>query len=185
MNSSFDRMLENFQKGDEDAFRYYYEMYYHPLCLFGFRMLNVEEEVKDIVQDVFVNLWKAQGTIESVLHMKMYLYQSMRHRCLNYIRLKKKEEIYGNEYELLNSNKRFENAVIEEEVHRLIIEEINNLPQKQRRVIFLHLEGKNNIEIAEIMNLSVNTVKTHKDRARQQLKVKLQDFFLMTFILRI
>lgn len=63
------------------------------------------------------------------------------------------------------------------------MEEIDGLPQEQRRVILLHLEGKNNIEIAEVMEVSVNTVKTHKARARQQLKTKLQDLFVITFIL--
>ena len=74
-------------------------------------------------------------------------------------------------------------AVVEEEVHRMVMEEIEQLPLEQRRVIMLHLEGKNNIEIAEILKVSVNTVKTHKARARQQLKTKLKDLFVMTFVL--
>ena len=177
-----DRLVA-FKEGDEDAFRFYYEMYYHALCLFGIRMVKEEDDVLDIVQDVFVNLWKARETIESLVHMRMYLYQSMRHRCLNYIRVKKLEEDYRMEYALLKSEERFGDAVVEEEVHRVVMEEIDGLPQEQRRVILLHLEGKNNIEIAEVMEVSVNTVKTHKARARQQLKTKLQDLFVITFIL--
>lgn len=183
MESNVGDKLVGFREGDESAFRYYYDMYYNALCLFGIRMLRDEEVVEDITQDVFVNLWKARGTIESVLHLKMYLYQSMRHRCLNYIRVKKLEEDYRVEYALLKSEERFGDAVVEEEVHRVVMEEIDRLPQEQRRVILLHLEGKNNIEIAEVMKVSVNTVKTHKARARQQLKVKLQDLFVVTFIL--
>lgn len=87
------------------------------------------------------------------------------------------------EYALLKSEESLGNAVVEEEVHRVVMEEIDGLPQEQRRVILLHLEGKNNIEIAEVMEVSVNTVKTHKARARQQLKTKLQDLFVITFIL--
>ena len=95
----------------------------------------------------------------------------------------KVEEDYRMEYALLKSEERFGDAVVEEEVHRVVMEEIDGLPQEQRRVILLHLEGKNNIEIAEVMEVSVNTVKTHKARARQQLKTKLQDLFVITFIL--
>ena len=173
-----DRLVA-FKEGDEDAFRFYYEMYYHALCLFGIRMVKEEDDVLDIVQDVFVNLWKARETIESLVHMRMYLYQSMRHRCLNYMRVKKLEETYCHEYALLESEEGFGDAVVEEEV----MEEIEQLPLEQRRVIMLHLEGKNNIEIAEILKVSVNTVKTHKARARQQLKTKLKDLFVMTFVL--
>ena len=107
----------------------------------------------------------------------------MRHRCLNYMRVKKLEETYCHEYALLESEEEFGDAVVEEEVHRLVMEEIGQLPQEQHRVIMLHLEGKNNIEIAEILKVSVNTVKTHKARARQQLKTKLKDLFMMTFVL--
>ena len=179
MESSSGDKLVSFRNGDEGAFRYYYDLYYNALCLFGLRMLKEEEVAEDIVQDVFVNLWKAREAIESTLHLKMYLYQSMRHRCLNYIRVKKLEEDYRMEYALLKSEERFG----EEEVHRVVMEEIDSLPHEQRRVILLHLEGKNNIEIAEVMKVSVNTVKTHKARARQQLKAKLQNLFVMIFIL--
>ena len=146
-------------------------------------MVKEEDDVLDIAQDVFVNLWKARVTIESLVHMRMYLYQSMRHRCLNYMRVKKLEEMYCHEYALLESEEGFGDAVVEEEVHRMGMEEIEQLPLEQRRVIMLHLEGKNNIEIAEILKVSVNTVKTHKARARQQLKTKLKDLFVMTFVL--
>ena len=173
-----DRLVA-FKEGDEDAFRFYYEMYYHALCLFGIRMVKEEDDVLDIAQDVFVNLWKARETIESLVHMRMYLYQSMRHRCLNYMRVKKLEEMYCHEYALFESEEGFGDA----EVHRMVMEEIEQLPLEQRRVIMLHLEGKNNIEIAEILKVSVNTVKTHKARARQQLKTKLKDLFVMTFVL--
>ena len=169
-----DRLVA-FKEGDEDAFRFYYEMYYHALCLFGIRMVKEEDDVLD--------LWKARETIESLVHMRMYLYQSMRHRCLNYMRVKKLEEMYCHEYALLESEEGFGDAVVEEEVHRMVMEEIEQLPLEQRRVIMLHLEGKNNIEIAEILKVSVNTVKTHKARARQQLKTKLKDLFVMTFVL--
>ena len=175
MESNRGDKLVNFRNGDEGAFRYYYDLYYNALCLFGLRMLKDE--------DVYVNLWKARETIESTLHLKMYLYQSMRHRCLNYIRVKKLEEDYREEYALLESEEGFGDAVVEEEVHRVVMEEIDSLPHEQRRVILLHLEGKNNIEIAEVMKVSVNTVKTHKARARQQLKAKLQNLFVMIFIL--
>ena len=71
---------------------------------------------------------------------------------------------YREEYALLESEEGFGDAVVEEEVHRVVMEEIDSLPHEQRRVILLHLEGKNNIEIAEVMKVSVNTVKTHKAR---------------------
>lgn len=175
--------LDSFRKGDEEAFRYYYEMYYDALCLFGIRILKEESVASDIAQDVFVNLWKARESIESPLHLKMYVYQSMRHRCLNYIRVKKLEEHYRNECMMLESEGGFGDMVVEEEVYRLVMSEIEQLPPEQYKVITMHLDGKNNVEIAKMLDVSVNTVKTHKARARQQLKVKLNDLFMISFVL--
>ena len=136
-----------------------------------------------MVQDVFINLWKTRENIESSLHLKMYVYQSMRHRCLNYLQERKVHEKYYKEYLLEEAEEDYQDRVVEEEVHRLVIAEINRLPAEQRRVLSLHLEGNNNNEIAEIMQVSVNTVKTHKARARQQLKIKLKDLFIISVVL--
>ena len=46
----------------------------------------------------------------------------------------------------------FEDTVLEEEVHRIVAQEIEKLPEEQRKVVYFHMEGKNNLEIAEIMH---------------------------------
>lgn len=177
------RRLASFIEGGKEAFRYYYEMYYHSLCLFGIRVVRDEEVAMDIAQDVFVHLWKARQTIETELHLKMYLYQAMRHRCMNYLRQRRSLEKFSEEYRLWESEENYRDLVVEEEVYRLVMEEIDLLPEEQRKVILLHLDGKGNTEIAEILQVSVNTVKTHKARARQQLRIKLKDLFIITVLM--
>ena len=113
----------------------------------------------------------------------MYLYQAVRHRCIDHLRSVKMLEKYSDEYRMLESEEDYCNMVVEEEVYRLVMQEIDRLPEEQRKVILLHLEGKNNTEIAEILHISINTVKTHKARSRQQLKVRLKDLFIITVLL--
>lgn len=172
-----------FQRGDEHAFRVYYEKYYHALCLWVLRMIKNETFMHDMVQEAFISLWKARETIESELHLKMFLYQAVRHRCLNYLKNKQVEDRCKREYLALQEEAYFEQVVLEEEVYRLVIQEIQALPEEQRKVIELHLGGKNNIEIAELLCISVNTVKTHKARARKTLKNKLGDLLIVTILL--
>lgn len=171
-----------FKSGDQRAFRFFYEIHYNSLCIFANRMLNDNEGAADIVQEVFVLLWKTRENIASPLHLKMYLYQAVRHKTINYIRLLKKENQLKSEYLLLVDDASFKDLVVEEEVHRMVAEEINHLSEEQRRVIMLHLAGNSNTEIAEEMNVSINTVKTHKARARKKLKKKIDDLFIL-FIL--
>ena len=177
------KSFSEFKIGNEQAFRFFYEKYYHPLCLCVRRILKDEALMHDVVQEAFIELWKSRLSVESELHLKMFLYQVVRHRCLNFLKTKKIEEKYLHENFLQCEENDWTNRVIEEEIHRLVIQEIENLPMEQRKVVLLHLEGKDNPEIAEIMHLSVNTVKTHKARARKTLKTKLDEFlvFLIFF----
>ena len=160
-----------FKQGDERIFRQYYEKYYHALCLWVVRIIKEETRMHDIVQEAFIVLWNSRMIIESELHLKMFLYQVVRNRCFNYLKSKRVEEKYIQEYLQM------------EEVHRIVAQEIEKLPEEQRKVVYFHMEGKNNFEIAEIMQISVNTVKTHKARARKTLKNKLDNLFIITVLL--
>ncbi len=172
-----------FQRGNESVFRWYYEKYYHALCLWVLRITKEEMQMHDIVQEAFITLWKSREKLESELHLKMFLYQIVRNRCLNYLKTRKIEEKYIQEYLALNNEQHFGQLVLEEEVYRLIIQEIQQLPEEQRKVVEWHLKGKNNAEIAGLMSISVNTVKTHKARARKTLKNKLDNLFIITVLL--
>ena len=172
-----------FKQGDERIFRQYYEKYYHALCLWVVRIIKEETRMHDIVQEAFIVLWNSRMIIESELHLKMFLYQVVRNRCFNYLKSKRVEEKYIQEYLQMEEEGGFEDAVLEEEVHRIVAQEIEKLPEEQRKVVYFHMEGKNNLEIAEIMQISVNTVKTHKARARKTLKNKLDNLFIITVLL--
>ena len=69
----------------------------------------------------------------------------------------------------------FEDTVIEEEVHRIVAQEIEKLPEEQRKVVYFHMEGKNNFEIAEIMQISVNTVKHYLTDIFCKLDIKKRE----------
>lgn len=62
---------------------------------------------------------------------------------------------------------------------------IGELPQRSQEVILLSLEGKKNQEIAQLLNLSVLTVKTHKKNAFRYLKNRLRNLVLLVMIMQI
>ena len=73
--------------------------------------------------------------------------------------------------------------MIEEESYRIISQAIDALPPQSARVIKLSLDGKQNKEIAELLGISVNTVKTLKYRSLESLKTSLKDYFYILLIL--
>lgn len=176
-----ENQLQAFCQGSEYAFRIYYEEYHKALCFFAYRMLQDEMVAGDLVQEVFVNLWKSRETITSENNLRLFLYQAIKRRCLNWFRDRKTETQFREEYRLLTDGVDFTNRVVEEEVQRLVLKEIAALPAEQRKVVELHLAGKDNTEIAGMMQISVNTVRTHKARARKTLKESLDYLFFFLF----
>ncbi|MGL5682730.1 MAG: RNA polymerase sigma factor [Marinifilaceae bacterium] len=177
--SEVEYLVYKFVNGDVSAFKYYYELYYHALLLFITKILKDEFLARDILQEVFLELWKTRSSITSQQHMRMYIYQVARHRCINYLKTLKHFDKYAAEYIYVNDEENMNHAIVEEEVHRMVIAEIESLAEEQRRVVLMHLEGKDNIEIARLMNVSVNTVKTHKSRARKKLRLRLGELLVL------
>ena len=75
------------------------------------------------------------------------------------------------------------NAIIEEEVHREIIAAIEKLPQERRRIVQLSMEGYSQEEIAEELQVSVNTVKTQKRKAYAFLRAELKNLFVFFMVI--
>ena len=75
----------------------------------------------------------------------------------------------------------FAYKVMREEIYRELFAVIEELPDRRREIFRYHMQGKSNAEIAEIMDLSVFTVKAQKVKAVQYIKERMGHlFFLLT-----
>lgn len=161
---------------DTTGVRQLFEQYYTPLVLFAVSYVNEREIAKDLVQDVFFSLIENRQQFESIDNLKFYLYSAVRNRCLKHLR----HETVKNRYEnyILQKDKEkqhYEEHLLEEEVFLLLNQAIEELPEQCRKVFNLSLQGKSNAEIAEIMNVSIETVKSHKKTGKKILYGKLKD----------
>ena len=84
----------------------------------------------------------------------------------------------------LESTTYYVDAVIQEEASRMVYEEILKLSEVGRQVMVLALEGYSNDEIAEKLGISVNTVRTHKARAYQYLRGRLNELRILLLLLQ-
>jgi RNA polymerase sigma-70 factor (ECF subfamily) len=164
-----------------------FDHYYAPLCYFATRYVNDSDEIKDLVQNIFVNVWnKDQLSFKNVQALNSYLYSSVRNACINYIR---QEKLHREKYEEIITETQVENeflqAKLENEVMIEIFKAIDDLPEKCRMIFkYSYLYGWSNNKIAEELNISVNTVKTQKMRAKKQLKEKLKNVFHVVVMLK-
>ena len=187
MRKSFHMITEEEKKikhiGKKE-FREIYDLYFNALCSFAYRYIQDITSVEDMVQESFIGFWGKKNDLNNYSAIKSFLYTSVRNKCLNALAHNKVEQKHEKNlvYEL-ESEQYFQNHIIEEETFNNLYNEIKNLPESSREIMLLALNGLKNPEIAEELNISVNTVKTQKKIAYGKLKTKLKPVeysFLLT-----
>lgn len=171
MNGATFKIGKNSSQENQKDF--YTENFSHYL-LFACHYIPDEEISKDIVQDAFITYWKQQDNFEDELSVKSFLYKSIRNGCLNQLRHHNIRNQYFNSLPSdWESENFFMENVIKEEISSILLKEIDKLSETGRKVILRSLEGFSNEEIAEELQISVNTVKTHKARSYITLRKNL------------
>jgi RNA polymerase sigma-70 factor (ECF subfamily) len=138
--------------------------------LFANRFLEDMEVSKDLVQDVFVKLWEKEVMITNQQTVKALLYTTVRNACLNHLREQSQKEKQIQEYQHEDTDEFLEAAQLEEEVHYKLYKALNQLSERNKESVLLTIRGYSNQEIAEEMKISVNSVKTLKQRAYKLLR---------------
>ena len=143
------------------AFRQMYRANMPTLVRFARRYIPAGE-AEDVVQDVFLELWKT-GKILNEESARSYLFTSVRNRCINY--LKQLKELYSDDIALemqqrdLDNFDSVEKLMIKKEELQQVYDRIEQLPDKCRRIFKLsYFDGKKSFEIAELLQLSIRTV---------------------------
>ncbi len=165
-------------RGKKSAFRDLFDYYFSALAAFGYKYVSDSVIVEDMVQEVFIACWEKRADFSHINALKSFLYTSVRNKCLNHLKHQAVQKKHENAlvYEL-ESDHRFANHVIEEETFNLLHAEIRDLPRSAQEIMMLALNGLKNQEIADELDISLNTVKTQKKIAYSKLKGRLEHRF--------
>ena len=87
-------LLEHLAKEDDMAYTILYEQFYVPMVLFAGKYIRDEEAAKDVVQEFFISMLGQKKRFENMIALKVYLYNSVKNRCLNYLRHERVREEY-------------------------------------------------------------------------------------------
>ncbi len=169
-------LLLELQLGSEEAFISIYDRYHRMMYGMAYRYLKIDYLAEDAVQDVMMRIWEKRMTLEIETSFKSYIFTSLRNNILNQIRSKsfQLEKIYEvSQYEHI-----FEDDLLEQIEKEDFLVKFNNaiesLPEQKKRICKLKLTEKySNQEIAEMMNISIPTVKTHYTQAIKMLRAIL------------
>jgi RNA polymerase sigma-70 factor (ECF subfamily) len=166
----------------EDLFKTHQPM----LFRLAFRLVREEDIAKDLVQNVFLQLWKNRDTIEFGPSTKSYLYKATTHAALNYLEYQKKKHARHQEFTRqapIQTTGSTENMA-EQELQIHIRAAIDRLPPRCR-VIFLlsRHEGLSHKQIAGQLDLSLKTVENQMGIALEKLRHDLKPFLTREFLL--
>lgn len=164
-------LIEGLKKKSHKIFEIIFNHYYNRLYRLAFAYLMNRDLAEDTIQEVFVSLWDTADTLSEMVHLQNYLYTSVKNACLDHF--KHLQVIDVNKDKLTEAlvfsgtAEYEEDTTLQERVKQLLSE----LPEQQRRVVEMKFfDGMSYNKIAEILNISEETVHTHIKRAYKFLR---------------
>jgi RNA polymerase sigma-70 factor (family 1) len=163
-----------------------FKEYYDRLVYFSLQLIRDRDQAEDIVQDSFIKYWNQRDMVmPDKIAIKNFLYSTVRNASLNSIRHNKVVDGYVQQH---GGTEPEEPPVIEAIITAEAVAEIHSavhaLPANYRVISMMgYFDGKKNQEIAEELDMSINTVKKQKQRALQLLRVKLTPELFTWFVM--
>jgi len=182
--SDQDKNTSDINAIDKNTYDLLFKLYSAKLLGIALNYLPAKEDAEEVVQDVFLKLWKKKDYLKIESNITGYLYKMTRNACLDVLKHKRNVihiESYGVYKEnILNYNALANDAasnIIEKELEKIIEESIAKLPEKCRKVfIKSRYHRLNHKEISQDMSISTKTVENHITKANKLLKVSLREF---------
>jgi RNA polymerase sigma-70 factor (ECF subfamily) len=162
-------LFKQIKKGQAKAMAKLYEKYYEPLCNFTFLFLKDPKLTEEIVDDVFIHIWRKRRELTIRTNLKAYLYRSARNGVLSHLR---KIQPGFNSFDSIENHESHasvptpETLLIREEIADKVNLLLDKLPAQAGLVFRMHkMDGLKYKEIAEALDISVKTVENHMGRA--------------------
>lgn len=163
----------HFPKTFEDGFEEVYVEYFKPLYLYARTITKSEDLAKDVVSDVFFNLWKSQSDFSKIRELRSYLFIAVKNQAIRALSKDPHDFIRQDQESLIREVDRVdpEEILLEKELLMAIEEAVSMLPD-QCQLIFRMAKNEQMSykEIALELNISQSTVKTQVGRAISNIK---------------
>lgn len=177
--------------GDEPSFEKVYRYFYPRLFYFAKQYIFDYEASRNIVQDVFTELWAKRNSLDEETNLNAWLFTVTKNKSLKFISHLKSQKNYDSYLKSRQLDVNF-SSLYDFDTSNFVFEELQNqinaamgkLSPACRKVFEMsRFEDRKNKEIATDLNLSIKTVEAHISKALRSLKVDLKDYLPLFFIL--
>ncbi len=177
-----DILFAKVERGDMTAFTEIYHRYHKLLYVMSYRYLMDTEMAKDAVQHVFTRFWEYRTELRVGVSLKNYLVTMTKNHILNVIR--NENNAVAKNYEMAQDAPEYEDILVEslekKELMSLFYKALEMLPPQKRDICLMKVQEElSNQEIADRLQLSINTIKTHYSEALKLLRIYLRKMLII------
>ena len=160
-------LVKALKEGNQLAFSIVYKTYAAQTFSLAFKYLLNKELAEDAVQNLFLKLWLKKEEIDETKPINRYLFTMLKNDLLNTLRDSKKN-IYS------------QNENLKQEQMNIIQQALEQLSPQRRKVFEMKVSGKySNQEIADKLNLSINTIKFQYSQSLKQIRATVGELSLV------
>lgn len=163
------------QRGESESFGDIMRRYQPKLTRYGSRFLAREEDIQDLVQDIFVKVYRNIQDFDSAQRFSPWIYRIAHNTFVNELRRKSSAPISLPDFDLFlmhtPSDESADDLSERESLKRLVESGLSNIPPKYREILVLYfMEELSYKEIADVLHIPVATVGVRMMRAKHALK---------------
>ena len=180
-------------KGSEVAFTEIFYHYTQRIYHFIFTKTKSDALTEDIIQEVFINLWKKRESLNQVENYENYILTMAANKIYDFLRkMANEKQMKAHVWRSMQTESNITSEALNlKESQALINKAINQLSSQRKKVFILsRQQGLSSSEIAEQLNLSPNTVNNHLSEALRSVREYVRrspitSFSLLMILLRI
>ena len=175
-------LVKALKEGNQLAFSIVYKTYAAQTFSLAFKYLLNKELAEDAVQNLFLKLWLKKEEIDETKPINRYLFAMLKNDLLNTLRDSKKniyllEDCLSMVLELEDDS---QNENLKQEQMNIIQQALEQLSPQRRKVFEMKVSGKySNQEIADKLNLSINTIKFQYSQSLKQIRSTVGELSLL------
>ena len=179
---NLNKVVNELSKDNDSSLEALFNYYYPRLFNFSKSFLKLEDGIDDILQEVFVKIWRNRKSINNIATFNSYIFTITRNLLLNELRSRLNNE--NIKEELRKFSVPSEYSLLEQVEYRDLKEQVDNivneLPERQKEIFVLsRTEGLSHKEIAEKLKISTKTIEYHITLSVRFLKGKLKGLGLV------
>lgn len=171
------------QQKNTGTFERYYKEHFKSFFLMACKYVKDSAQAEEIVNDVFMKLWEDGGQITIETSLKSYIYKAIINRGINTINKNKRESLFKIDVGMLQDESYELRQIEENELKMKLFAAIDQLPDQCRKVFEMsRFEELKQQEIADILGISIKTVKNHITIALKQLNNSLVNYIILMIL---